>query len=78
MTEFDNLKRNYTLTVQLMLTTKMEYHEAKRGNEVLHKFCENLVENSLYNDMNKTAMKIELNLLKEALSEEINRFYGKG
>ena len=75
MTEFDNLKRNYALMVQLGLASKSGYHEAKAGNELLHHFCEKLVENSLYSDMDKAAMKIDLKLLKEALSEEIKRVY---
>lgn len=77
MTEFDNLKRNYTLTIQLGLASKSGYHEAKTANELLHHFCENLVENSPYNDMDKASMKLELKLLKEALSEEIKHAYGK-
>ena len=75
MTEFDNLKRNYALMVQLGLASKSGYHEAKAGNELLHHFCEKLVENSLYSDMDKASMKSELKLLKEALSEEIKRVY---
>lgn len=75
MTEFDNLKRNYVLMVQLGLASKSGYHEAKAGNELLHHFCEKLVENSLYSDMDKASMKLDLKLLKEALSEEIKRVY---
>lgn len=75
MTEFDNLKRNYALMVQLGLASKSGYHEAKAGNELLHHFCEQLVENSLYSETDKASMKFELKLLKETLSEEIKRAY---
>lgn len=75
MTEFDNLKRSYTLTMQIILASNSGYHQAMHENEILHKFCENLVENSLYSDMDKASMKIDLKLLKEALSEEIKRAY---
>ena len=76
MTEFDNLKRSYTFAVQFLLAGNVGYHQAKTSNEMLHKFCENLVENSLYSDMDKAAMKLQLNLLKEAFSEEIKQVYG--
>lgn len=78
MTEFDNLKRNYALMVQLGLASKSGYHEAKAGNELLHHFCEKLVENSLYSEVDKASMKSELKLLKEAFSKEIDSYYKKG
>lgn len=78
MTEFDNLKRSYTLTVQFVLASKSGYHDAKAANELLHHLYENLVENSFYSDMDKAYMKLELQLLKEAFSEEIRCFYGIG
>lgn len=75
MTEFDNLKSTYIAIVQLGLATNVSYHESKQGNNLLHKFCENFVENSNYLDSAKTAMKQELELIKEALSKEIEAFY---
>lgn len=75
MTEFDNLKRSYTFAVQFLLASNVGYHKAKVSNEMLHKFYENMVENSLYSDMDKAAMKLQLNLLKEAFSEEIKSCY---
>ena len=42
---------------------------------MLHKFYEDMVENSLYSDMDKAVMKLQLNLLKVAFSEEIRRVY---
>lgn len=75
MTDFDNLKRNYVLTVQLGLASKSGYHEAKVANEWLHHICEKIVENSPCSDMDKLSMKLDLKLLKEALSEEIKRAY---
>lgn len=75
MSEFDNLKRSYTFAVQFLLASNVGYHKAKVSNEMLHKFYENMVENSLYSDMDKAAMKLQLDLLKEAFSEEIRCAY---
>ena len=78
MSEFDNLKRSYTSAAQFLLVSNVGYHKAKASNEMLHKFYENMVENSLYSDMDKAAMKLQLDLLKEAFSEEIRRVYNVG
>lgn len=51
------------------------YEEAKRGNDLLHKFCENCVDNSNYSDSDKQNMKQEPELVKEALSQEIERYF---
>lgn len=75
MTEFDNLKNSYVAAVHWGFAAKVGYHESKRGNDILHKFCENLIDNSNYYDADKKAMKQELELVKEALSEEIELFY---
>ncbi len=77
MTEFDNLKRSYISAIQWGLTARVGYNESKQGNEVLHKFCENLIDNSDYNDSNKMTMKHELKIIKEALSKEIESLYRK-
>lgn len=77
MTEFDNLKRNYISAIQFGMLSKISYQEAKQGNDILHWFCEKLVENSNYNDVEKFAMKQELEILKKSLSEEIKEFYIK-
>ena len=47
------------------------YEEAKRGNDLLHKFCENCIDNSNYSENNKKDIKRDLELVKEALSQEI-------
>ena len=78
MNEFDHLKRSYTSAVQFLLVGNVGYHRAKAANELLHKFYENMVENSLYSDMDKAAMKLQLDLLKEAFSEEIKLCYNAG
>lgn len=77
MSEFDDLKRSYTLTIQLGLTSGLTYNETTSGNELLLKFCENMVENSCCSEAEKEAMKAELKLLKEALSKEIEDHYRK-
>lgn len=75
MTEFENLKKSYVCTIQWGMLAKVDYHEAKCGNEVLCEFCKNLVEKSIYHDSEKAAMKCELELLKEMLSLEIDSSY---
>lgn len=73
--EFDNLKNTYITIIQLGIAADVSYQEAKLGNDLLHKFCESFVENSNYLDSVKMAMKQELELIKEALSEEIKSYY---
>lgn len=75
MTEFDNLKSSYISAIQCGLAMGAGYNEAKHGNDILHKFCENLIDNSNYNDLCKMDMKNELEVIKEALSQEIESFY---
>lgn len=75
MTEFDNLKNSYIAAIHWGLAANASYHEAKQGNDILHKFCESLVESSNCLDSTKIAMKQELELLKEALSKEIDSYY---
>jgi uncharacterized protein (DUF1015 family) len=75
MTEFDNLKKSYTNTIQFGLVANVGYQQVKQGNDNLHELCKNLVENSNYDDMEKMRMKQELELLKESLSNEIERYY---
>ena len=77
MTEFEKLKNSYISTLQIGLTSNIGYHQAKHGNDILHKFCEQLVEGSNYRDDIKASMKRELELLKETLSHEIERYYKK-
>ena len=75
MTEFEILKASYTATIQFDLATNVGYLESKRGNEVLHEFCKQIVENSNYCDNEKRTMKQELELLKETLNKEIEAYY---
>lgn len=75
MTEFDNLKSSYAFTIHCVLTANAGYHDIKQENAVLHKFCESLIEKSNYPDSEKETMKYELELLKEALSKEIDHYY---
>lgn len=75
MTEFERLKSSYIATIQFGLIANVGPDEAKSGNELLHKFCESLIDNSNYHDVDKTAMKHELELLKETLAKEIEYYY---
>ena len=69
MTAFENLRNSYFFALQYGMTNNATHEEAKKGNAILHKFCEKLVENSTYNDYQKQQMKFELELLNEALSQ---------
>lgn len=75
MTEFDNLKRNYAAAIQCGLAMGSGYQNATIANEIIHKFCETLVESSDYAPLEKQRMKLELEVCKETLSHEIDRYY---
>lgn len=75
MINFEYLKECYAGALQIGIGLRADYHEAKHGNEVLHKFCELLVENGNYGDLDKQNMKRELKLLKETLAQEIESYY---
>ena len=75
MTEFDNLKRSYIAVIQLSMAMKKPCEEVKRGNDILHRFCEKLIENSVYPDDEKRRMKNELEIVKETMAKEIEAFY---
>ena len=75
MTEFERLKVFYASYIRFGLENNVGYNYAKLGNDVFHKFCETLVDNSNYID--KAAMKQELELLKESLSQAIEAHYNK-
>lgn len=78
MTEFENLTNSYVAAIQFGLIARVDYQEAWQGNEILHHFCERLVDNSNYCDTEKAAMKQELALIKETLAREIEHYYKKG
>ena len=77
MIDYQNLKNSYIAAIQMGLMLNARYEDAKHGNDLLHKFCHNCVDNSNYGDMDKQNMKHDLELVKEALSQEIEfRFHG--
>lgn len=71
MIDYLTLKNSYITTIQIGLQMNTEYEEAKRGNAFLHKLCEICVDNSNYHELDKQNMKRELELVKAALSQEI-------
>ena len=75
MTEFDNLKNTYIVTVQCAIAMGVDYQQIRHGNDILHKFCEMLVDSSNHPDSDKRAMKQELELLKESIDAEIDACY---
>lgn len=77
MIDYLNLKNSYIAAIQMGLMLNAGYEEAKRGNDLLHKFCENCIDNSNYSELDKQNMKRDLELVKEALVQEIElRFRG--
>lgn len=75
MTNFDILKRSYAAAIQFGLAMNVGYQASKHGNEMLHEFCKQLVDNSNYQDSEKMAMKQELEILKDAFGKEIDAYY---
>lgn len=75
MIEYEKLKASYVAVIQLGIVMGVSYSECKRGNDFLHKFCEQCVGNSNYCDNDKSTMKRELELLKEAHDKEIEEYY---
>ena len=71
MIDYLNLKNSYIASIQLGLILNAGYEEAKRGNDLLHKFCENCIDNSNYSEKDKQDMKRDLELVKEMLLQEI-------
>lgn len=75
MTEFEKLKNFYVSYIRFGMDNNVDYNYAKLGNDIFHKYCENFVNSGNY--PNKTAMKQELELLKESLSQEIEAHYNQ-
>lgn len=71
MIDYLNLKNSYISAIQMGLMLNAGYEDAKRGNDLLHKFCENCIDSSNYNEGDKQRMKHDLEIVKEALSQEI-------
>lgn len=70
MIEYSNLKNCYIAAIQMGLSLGL--YNPKQGNELLHKFCEELIENSNYKEQEKQIMKHELEVLKQTLAMEID------
>ena len=75
MIDFLNLKNSYIAAIQMGLLLNSGHEEAKRGNDLLHQFCENCVDNSNCCEYDKQNMKLDLELVKEALSQEIEHHF---
>ncbi len=71
MIDYLNLKNSYIAAIQVGLLLNAGYEDAKRGINLLHKFCENCIDNSNYSDQDKHNMTRNLEIVKEALSQEI-------
>lgn len=72
MIDYLTLKNSYIGAIQMGL--ELGFPDPKQGNELLHKFCENCVDNSNYSDQDKLDLKRDLELLKEILSQEIELY----
>ena len=78
MIDYLNLKNSYIAAIQMGLLLNAGYDDAKRGNDLLHRFCEKCIDNSNYSDADKQTMKHELEFVKEALSQEIELCFRSG
>ncbi len=59
------------------LIAKVNFDDLKNANETIHKIIENYIDNNYINS-DKVKLKHELELIKEALSQDIESFYQKG
>ena len=75
MIDYLNLKNSYIAAIQMGLMLNAGYEDARRGNDLLHKFCESCIDNSNYGEYDKHQMKHDLELVKEALSQEIEHYF---
>ena len=75
MIDYLNLKNSYMAAIQTGLLLNAGYEDAKRGNDILHKFCEDCVDRSNYSEADKKDMKHDLELVKESLSQEIEHYF---
>lgn len=71
MIDYLNLKNSYIAAIQMGLG--LGFPDPKQGNDLLHDFCDKLIDNSDYCDADKQKMKNELKTVKETLSLEIER-----
>lgn len=76
MLEFKKMKEDYSATIQLALTAGATRAEVKNGNEILHNFCDLIVEGGNYCDRDKAQMKHELKLLKIYHDRQIDQYFG--
>ena len=75
MIDYQNLRNSYIAALHMGIALNASYEEAKRGNDILHKFCENCIDNSNYSEQDKHKMKYDLKLVKETLTQEIKLYY---
>ena len=71
MIDYLILKKSYIAIIQMGLLANTRYNDIKHRNDVIHKFCENLIDNSNYSEHDKEVMKLELAVVKETLAQEI-------
>lgn len=75
MMGYDNLKNCYITAIQIGINSNTKYDEIRYANELLHKFCEQFIENSSYTDTDKQNIKRDLEIVKETLSGEIEEHW---
>lgn len=73
MIDYLTLKNSYVAAIQMGL--ELGFPDPKQGNELLYEFCKKCVDNSNYSEQDKQNMKLELALLKETFSKEIELRY---
>lgn len=75
MIDYLNLKNSYIAAIHTGIMMNAGHEDAKHGNDLLHKFCENCIDKSNYSEQDKQSMKHDLELVKEAISQEIERYF---
>ena len=69
MIDYLTLKNSYVAAIHMGL--ELGFRDPKQGNELLYEFCKKCVDNSNYSEQDKQNMKLELALIKETFSKEI-------
>lgn len=75
MIDFENMKCSYAATIQLALFSGATQTDVKQYNDILHKFCNYIIEYSGYCDSSKSKLKQDLYFLKALQEQEIELYF---
>ena len=77
VTDFEKLKNSYVQTIQLAIVSGVSHDEAKQGNELLFRFCKQLIQCSSCQKQDRDEMSRQIGLVKQTLELEIEKVYQK-